>query len=192
MAHRYTLTAVLLAAISIPAAAQQSTTPKDTAKKAPTVTTSPGSIVDTAAPPTTPPTTPPSPAVTTPPTPSTMTPPPEGKVTPSEAAKVTIKVDASLANTVKISADSAFAIARTSPDSGEVSSADLEMNSGRLVYQVKMLHKNKGASEVVVDAMTGEILKDKKYGGVKAILEHDQENQKLLDAKRDSSAAKKP
>jgi uncharacterized membrane protein YkoI len=95
--------------------------------------------------------------------------PAEGQVAPHEAAKVNVKVAESLASTVKISGDSAFAIARTSPDSGEVSSADLEMKEGRLVYQVKMLHGARGASEVVVDAMTGEILKDKKYGGLNAL-----------------------
>jgi hypothetical protein len=188
MAHRYTLTAVLLAVISIPAAAQyptQSTAPKDTSKK--TVITSPGVIADTAAPAKTPPT----PTVTMP-APAPVTPPAEGQVKPTEAAKVSIKVDASLANTVKISADSAFALARAFADSGEVSSADLEMKAGKLVYEVKVLNKNKGASEVIVDAMTGEILKDKKYGGVKAVVEHNQENKKLLDAKRDSAGTKKP
>jgi hypothetical protein len=40
--------------------------------------------------------------------------------------------------------------------------------------------------------MTGAVVKDKKYGGVKAAITHDQENKKLLDAKRDSAAAKKP
>lgn len=105
-----------------------------------------------------------------------------------------VKVAPSLANTVKVSGDSAFAIVRktaTPRDSGEVSSADLQMASGRLVYQVKLLNKNKGASEVVVDAMTGEVLKDKKYGGIKALIEHNDENRKLLDAKRDSSGTKK-
>ena len=47
-------------------------------------------------------------------------------------------------NTVKISGDSAFALARTSPDGGEISSAELEMKEGRLVYQVKMLHGSQG------------------------------------------------
>jgi len=192
MAHRYTLTAVLLAVISIPAAAQyptQSTAPKDTSKK--TVTTSPGSIVDTAAAPTRPANPTVNPTVTLP-APAPVAPPAEGKVVPSEAAKVSVKVDASLANTVKISADSAYALARAFADNGEVSSADLEMKEGRLVYEVKVLNKNKGASEVIVDAMTGEILKDKKYGGVKAVIEHNQENKKLLDAKRDSAGTKKP
>ena len=103
-----------------------------------------------------------------------------------------MKVAESLANTVKISGDSAFAIARTSPDAGEVSSADLEMKEGRLVYQVKMVHGKNGAGEVVVDAMTGEILKDKKYGGVRAVVEHADESQKLDAAKKDSSETKKP
>ncbi|MDB4883385.1 MAG: hypothetical protein JWL95_2151 [Gemmatimonadetes bacterium] len=111
---------------------------------------------------------------------------------PSEAAHVNVKVAPSLASTVKVSGDSAFAIARhAAADSGEISSADLQMASGRLVYQVKMLLKNKGASEVVVDAMSGEVLKDKKYGGLKAIIEHNDENRKLLDAKRDSAGTKK-
>jgi len=115
-----------------------------------------------------------------------------GQTKASEAARVNVKVAESLASTVKISGDSAFAIARTQPDVGEISSADLEMKEGKLVYQVKTLLKNKGASEVVVDAMTGEVLKDKKYGGLKAVVEHHDENNKLLDAKRDSAGTKKP
>ena len=103
-----------------------------------------------------------------------------------------MKVAQSLASTVKVSADSAFAIARAQHDVGEISSADLQMASGKLVYQVKTLLKNKGASEVVIDAMTGEVLKDKKYGGLKALVEHHDENKKLLDAKRDSSGTKAP
>src|SRR5829696_5107528 len=50
MAHRYALAAVLLTALSIPAAAQQ-TTPSDTSKKSSTGTTtstSNGAIADTA------------------------------------------------------------------------------------------------------------------------------------------------
>jgi len=112
---------------------------------------------------------------------------PEGQVTPHAAAKVDVKVAESLASTVKISGDSAFAIARTSPDAGEISSADLEMKEGRLVYEIKMVHGKNGASEVHVDAMTGELIKDKKYGGLKAIDTHAAESAKLQNAKADSS-----
>jgi uncharacterized membrane protein YkoI len=116
----------------------------------------------------------------------------EGQVTPHAAAKVDIKVAESLANTVKISGDSAFAIARSAPDAGDISSADLEMKEGRLVYEIKMVHGKNGASEVHVDAMTGELIKDKKYGGVKAIDTHAAESQKLQNAKADSANTKKP
>jgi uncharacterized membrane protein YkoI len=195
MSHRYALAAVMLAAFALPAAAQQTTTPSDTSKKT-TTSTSNGAVTDTSKVSTeVAPSTGAMPAIGAPKSsmsPTTSAPKPEGQFKPTEAARVNVKVAESLASTVKISGDSAFAIARTSPDSGQVSSADLEMKEGRLVYQVKMLHGAKGASEVVVDAMTGEILKDKKYGGVKALVEHADENQKLQDAKRDSVEKKKP
>jgi uncharacterized membrane protein YkoI len=115
-----------------------------------------------------------------------------GQVQPtSGVAKVEVKVAPSLANTVKISADSAFALAKASPDAGEISSAELEMTDHRLVYQVKMV-KGAGASTVYVDAMTGEVVKDKKFGGLKAAAEKQEESQKLYVAKKDSAVAKKP
>jgi uncharacterized membrane protein YkoI len=115
-----------------------------------------------------------------------------GQVQPtSGVAKVEVKVAPSLANTVKISADSAFALAKASPDAGEISSAELEMTDHRLVYQVKMV-KGNGASTVYVDAMTGEVVKDKKFGGIKAAVENGEESQKLIEAKKDSAEAKKP
>jgi hypothetical protein len=109
----------------------------------------------------------------------------------SGVAKVQIKVAPSLANTVKISADSAFALARASNTAGEISSAELEMTNKRLVYQVKMV-KGAGASTVYVDAMTGEVVKDKKFGGLKAAVENQEESQKLYNAKKDSTSTKKP
>jgi uncharacterized membrane protein YkoI len=108
-----------------------------------------------------------------------------------KAAPVKVKVSPSLANSAKISADSAFALARAHADSGEVSSAELENSGGRLVYEVHVLNKGKGASTVTVDAMTGEVVDATKHGGLKAPLMHHRENKKLLDAKRDS-AAKNP
>jgi uncharacterized membrane protein YkoI len=112
-----------------------------------------------------------------------------GVVQPTtSAAKVEIKVDPALASTAKISADSAFALARAHADSGEVSSAELETNGGRLVYEVHVLNKNKRASSVWVDAITGEVLEATEHGGLKSTLMHHKENKKLLDAKRDSAA----
>jgi len=236
MTHRYTLAALMLAAMSIPAVSQQTTQPDtskkagvsapqpDTSKKAgvsgTTTTTSPGAIAEpakstdstsgvTASPGVT---TSPGASVTAPapsaPS-STMTPSPAvpsagasvtapaaagetGKVQPtSGAVKVDVKVAPTLANTVKISADSAFALAKASPDAGEISSAELEMKEKALVYNIKML-KGAGASVVHVDAMTGEVVKDKKYGGLKASAENDKQLKKLDEAKKDSSATAKP
>ena len=112
----------------------------------------------------------------------------DGQVQPTAAARVKVKVDASLANAAKISADSAFVLARAHADSGEVSSAELESSGGRLVYEVHVLNKNKGASTVTVDAMTGEVVDATKHGGLKATKMHHTENKKLLNAKRDSAA----
>ena len=102
------------------------------------------------------------------------------------AVKVNNKVSASLASSVKVSADSALYLARQYAKWGEVNSADLEMKGDRLIYEVKVLNKSKRATEVHVDAMSGEIIKDKEYGGLKASAVHHKENKKLLDAKRDS------
>lgn len=232
MAHRYTLAAMLLAAMALPAAAQQPS-PSDTSKKKTTVTESAGAIADTAAskaanPNAAAPTVAPSPSATvTPkdaapssmaapaPGPTVITPAPtsgnaantpagvtagatnpaaaaEGKFQPTSGLiKVDVKVDPSLANTVKISADSAFALARASNTAGEISSAELEMKEKALVYNIKMI-KGAGASVVHVDAMTGEVVKDKKYGGLKATGENDTQLRKLNEAKKDSVEAKKP
>lgn len=104
----------------------------------------------------------------------------------TQAAKVDIQVSKSLAKSVKISGDSAMAIARAQAGYGEVSSADLKMMDQRLVYDVKVLNKSKRVTDVAVDAMTGEIVKDKQYGGVKAAIVHRDENKKLQNSKKDS------
>ena len=107
--------------------------------------------------------------------------------TTGTAVKVKNEVSPSLASSVKVSADSALKLARTAADSGEVSSAELKMENKHLVYQVKLLNKSKRASEVDVDAMTGAIVKNTKFGGLKSTVIHDKENKKLLNAKRDSA-----
>jgi uncharacterized membrane protein YkoI len=114
-----------------------------------------------------------------------------GQVQSSTAARVKVKVHPGLATAARISADSAFVLARAHADSGEVSSAELESKDGRLVYEVQVLNRNKGETTVKIDAMTGAVLEAERHGGVKASVLHHKENKKLLDAKRDS-AAKNP
>ena len=104
-----------------------------------------------------------------------------------KAVQANNKVSESLAASVKVSADSAQAIARAKAEWGEVSSVDLELKGKRLVYEVKVLNKSKRATEVTIDTMTGEVVKLKRYGGLKATVVHHKENKKLLDAKRDSA-----
>jgi uncharacterized membrane protein YkoI len=112
-----------------------------------------------------------------------------GRVVPtSSAARVSVKVSPGLASTVQVSADSAFSIARAHAYNGEVSSAELVSEDGHLVYHVMVLNKNKGATKVWVDAMTGATLDTNKHGGLKAHTVHHKENKKLQDAKRDSAA----
>src|SRR5476649_2133308 len=85
----------------------------------------------------------------------------------TQAAQVEIKVGKSLAHSVKVSGDSAMGIARANADWGKVSSAELKMMDNRLVYDVKVLNKDQKPMDVAVDAMSGEVVKSKQYGGVK-------------------------
>jgi uncharacterized membrane protein YkoI len=207
MRHQFPLAAVLLAALAIPAAAQQTTTTDSTSKSpsGATVTTSNGALADSAsakaanadsakatnatAPTGTNAAAPAAPMAA--PAAADSAKPAEGQVTPHAAAKVDVKVAESLASTVKVSGDSAFALARASVPGTNVSSADLEMEDGRLVYEIKLVGDNQSAYEVEVDAMTGEVTKDKRYGGAKALIEHANESKKLQEAKSDS-VEKKP
>lgn len=111
-----------------------------------------------------------------------------GQIQPATAARVKVEVAPSLASTARISGDSAFAIARARADSGEVSSAALKTQSGRLLYVVQVLNKSKRESTVKVDAMTGEVIEAEQHGGLKSTVLHHKENKKLREAKRDSAA----
>ena len=113
------------------------------------------------------------------------------QVQAATAARVNVKVDPGLANSARVSGDSAFALARAHAPNGEISSAELEMKDKRLVYEIHLLTPKKRATTVWVDANTGETLEATKHGGLKATLMHHKENKKLMDAKRDS-AVKNP
>lgn len=114
-----------------------------------------------------------------------------GQIAPSTAPKVDVKVKQSLAASARVSADSAFAIARRTADNGDVSSAELKSSNGRLIYQVRVLNSGNGASTVDIDAMTGEVVNATRHGGLRSTVMHHKQNKKLQEAKRDS-AAKNP
>ena len=114
-----------------------------------------------------------------------------GDAQSATAVKIENKVSRSLAASVKVTADSAMLLARSHADWGEVSSGELTMKDKRLVYDLTLLNKSKRATNVWVDAMSGDVVENKQYGGLKSTIIHRQENKKLLNAKRDS-AAKNP
>jgi uncharacterized membrane protein YkoI len=114
-----------------------------------------------------------------------------GQIAPSTAPKLDVKVNQSLASSARVSADSAYAIARRTGDNGEVSSAQLKSSGGRLIYQVRVLNGANGASTVDVDAMTGEVVNATRHGGLRSTVMHHQETKKVQEAKRDS-ATKNP
>lgn len=113
------------------------------------------------------------------------------QVQSKSAVKLDITAKPSLAASAKIDADSAYAIARSKVPGSEVSSAKLETIDGRLAYRIQLVHGNKRATEVVINAMTGRVLDIKQHGGLKAATVHHVENKKLQNAKADS-AAKNP
>jgi len=113
---------------------------------------------------------------------------PNGHVQSTTAVKLDITAKPSLARSAKISADSAYTIARSRAEWGDVSSAKLETIDGRLDYRVQVIHGNKRESEVVIDAMNGRVLDVKQHGGLKAAEVHHVENKKLENAKKDSAA----
>ncbi len=111
---------------------------------------------------------------------------PTGHVQSTSAVKVEVTAKPSLAAAAKISADSAYTIARSRAEWGDVSSAKLETVDGRLDYRVQVVHGDKRETEVVINAMTGHVLDVKQHGGLKAAEVHHAEHGKLMNAKKDS------
>ena len=91
-----------------------------------------------------------------------------------------VKVDANVASSAKVSADSAQAIALAQvQEGGKVNSGELHMEDGKLVYDIRVVPNGKKTTRLVrVDAMTGEIVKDKQFGGVKGVVKKHAEHEK--------------
>jgi uncharacterized membrane protein YkoI len=104
----------------------------------------------------------------------------------SKRVTLKVKVDANVASSAKVSADSAQAIALAQvEEGGKVNSGELHMEDGKLVYDVRVVPNGKKTSRLVrVDAMTGEIVKDKQYGGVKGVVKKHAEHEKEEKAQK--------
>jgi len=84
-----------------------------------------------------------------------------------EVAKVAIKADRY--NTSMISPEQAKAIALCAVP-GQLSSGEMELNDGRTVYEVTILPTGKQThSKVEIDAMTGEVVNAKQFGGLRGL-----------------------
>jgi uncharacterized membrane protein YkoI len=98
----------------------------------------------------------------------------------SKRVNLKVKVDANVASSAKVSADSAEAIALAQvEEGGKVNSGELHMEDGKLVYDVRVVPNGKKSTRLVrVDAMTGEVVKDKQFGGLKGVVKKHAEHEK--------------
>jgi uncharacterized membrane protein YkoI len=113
----------------------------------------------------------------------------------SKRVNLKVKVDANVASSAKVSADSAQAIALSQvTEGGKVNSGELHMEDGKLVYDVNVVPNGKKTARLVrVDAMTGEIVKDKQYGGVKGVAKkHAQHEKEEKAQKAPADSVRKP
>jgi uncharacterized membrane protein YkoI len=113
----------------------------------------------------------------------------------SKRVNLKVKVDANVASSAKVSADSAQAIALAQvTEGGKVNSGELHMEGGKLVYDIRVVPNGKKTSRLVrVDAMTGDIVKDKQFGGVKGMVKKHAEHEKEEKAqKAPADSTRKP
>ena len=113
----------------------------------------------------------------------------------SKRVNLKVKVDANVASSAKVSADSAQGIALAQvQEGGKVNSGELHMEDGKLVYDIHVVPNGKKTSRLVrVDAMTGDIVKDKQYGGIKGVAKkHAQHEKEEKSQKAAPDSTRKP
>jgi hypothetical protein len=85
----------------------------------------------------------------------------------AEVARVTIKSD--LYTSSMISPEQAKALALCAVP-GQISSGEMQVNNGRTVYEIALLPTDKKTySKVEIDAMTGEVINAKQFGGLRGL-----------------------
>jgi uncharacterized membrane protein YkoI len=113
----------------------------------------------------------------------------------SKRVNLKVKVDANVASSANVSADSAQALALAQvTEGGKVNSGELHMEDGKLVYDVNVVPNGKKTARLIrVDAMTGEIVKDKQFGGVKGVVKkHTQHEKEEKAQKAPTDSTRKP
>ena len=85
----------------------------------------------------------------------------------AEVARVSIKSD--LYTSGMISPEQAKALALCAVP-GQISSGEMQVNNGRTVYEIALLPTDKKTySKVEIDALTGEIINAKQFGGLRGL-----------------------
>ena len=85
----------------------------------------------------------------------------------AEVARVSIKSD--LYTSAMITPEQAKALALCAVP-GQLSSGEMQVNNGRTVYEIALLPTDKKTySKVEIDAMTGEIINAKQFGGLRGL-----------------------
>ncbi|MDQ3950851.1 MAG: PepSY domain-containing protein [Gemmatimonadota bacterium] len=110
------------------------------------------------------------------------------KVAVDEPARIEIKAGTEGRARISPNRAKAIALARVP---GQIAGGELTDESGRLVYEIKVLpEKKKTYSKVVIDARTGRVLSVKQYGGVRGAVGYVRESGSRKRNKAD--AARQP
>jgi uncharacterized membrane protein YkoI len=109
---------------------------------------------------------------------------------------VEVKVADNVASTARISGDSALAIAVARvPEGAKVNAAKMIVENGHLVYDINVVPSGKNTvRKFYVDAMNGDVVKDKTLGGLNASVKKRQQHTKEVNARKAAEAdtARKP
>ena len=113
----------------------------------------------------------------------------------TKRVKLKVKVASTVASSAKVSADAAeaAAFARVT-EGGSVNSGEMQMEDGKLVYDINIVPSGKKTARMIrVDAMTGDVVKDEQYGGVKGVAKkHGQHENAEKAQKSPPDSVKKP
>lgn len=85
----------------------------------------------------------------------------------AEVARVEIKSDLYTSSMISPAQAKALALCAVP---GQISSGEMQVNNGRTVYEIALLPTDKKTySKVEIDAMTGEIINAKQFGGLRGL-----------------------
>ena len=106
---------------------------------------------------------------------------------------VKVKDEHNLMSQAAIGGDSAQHIALDTIGSGRVTTAELEREHDRLLYEIKVARTGRrGLEQVEVDAMTGQVVSIKHYGAARGVVKRANQQRKLNEAERKGDVKPEP